>query len=157
VKPEDVDKVEALVIASLEKAVAEGFDKDAIKAAMNGLEFNLREFNTGSFPRGLSLMLGLLSQWIYDRDPFSGVRFESALKELKDDIAAGKPIFQELITKYVLSNDHRVTVEAKPDVDLEARTIARETGEFITKIQLPRCIVILCTLVRCVIISEGIA
>jgi len=39
------------------------------KASLNSIEFSLREFNTGSFPRGLSFMLGALSKWVYDQDP----------------------------------------------------------------------------------------
>ena len=78
VKPENVPLIEELILSTLKKAVAEGrketmqlatyemidvalgFDRDAVKAAMNSMEFSLREFNTGSFPRGLSLMLGTL-------------------------------------------------------------------------------------------------
>lgn len=44
-------KVEALVLETLKKIAAEGFDQDAIDASINSIEFNLREFNTGSFPR----------------------------------------------------------------------------------------------------------
>ena len=40
----------------------EGFEKSAIEASLNSLEFRLREFNTGGFPRGLSFMLGSLSR-----------------------------------------------------------------------------------------------
>ena len=61
----------------------EGFPQDAIDASVNSIEFSLREFNTGSFPRGLSFMLGAMGQWIYDRDPLDGLRFEQPLQELK--------------------------------------------------------------------------
>ena len=90
------------------------------------MEFSLREFNTGSFPRGLSLMLGILSQWIYDRNPLSGVRFEAALAALKDDVAQDRPVFQDLIRKYLLGNTHRVRVVARPDEQLEGSIVARE-------------------------------
>ena len=40
------------------------------QAAVNTIEFSLRENNTGSFPRGLSLMLRAVGAWIYDQDPF---------------------------------------------------------------------------------------
>lgn len=63
--------------------VAEGFPQEAIDASVNSVEFSLREFNTGSFPRGLSFMLGAVNQWIYDRDPLDGLRFEKPLQELK--------------------------------------------------------------------------
>ena len=39
-----------------------------VEASLNTIEFQLREFNTGSFPRGLSFMLGAMSQWIYGEE-----------------------------------------------------------------------------------------
>lgn len=126
VKSENTQQVEALVLSTLSKIQKEGFEEDAIKASMNTIEFRLREFNTGSFPRGLSLMLGMVSQWIYDKDPIEGVTFENALAELKADISAKKPIFQDLLKKYFVDNDHRVIVEMKPDFDLEKKVIAEE-------------------------------
>jgi Zn-dependent M16 (insulinase) family peptidase len=71
-------------------------------------------------------MLGMMSHWIYDKNPFDGVRFEAALKELKDDLAAGKPVFQDLLKRFVVENEHRVTVEMKPDATLEQKTQAAE-------------------------------
>lgn len=32
-------------------------------------------------------MLGMMSQWIYDKPALDGVRFETPLKALKDDLA----------------------------------------------------------------------
>jgi Zn-dependent M16 (insulinase) family peptidase len=43
VHQQDVDKVEALVIATLEGLVATGFDQGDVQAAMNTFEFDLRE------------------------------------------------------------------------------------------------------------------
>jgi Zn-dependent M16 (insulinase) family peptidase len=120
VKPENADKIEQLVLDELARLQKEGFDQGDVRAALNTLEFSLREFNTGGFPRGLSLMLGFLGDWIYDRDPLDGVRFEEALQTLKTDLAAGKPVFQSLLQKYFVDNRHRVTVEARPDETLEA-------------------------------------
>lgn len=54
---DDIQKVEELVVSTLKKLADEGFDADAVEASMNTIEFSLRENNTGSFPRGLSLML----------------------------------------------------------------------------------------------------
>lgn len=51
VAKENVPKVEALVLDTLKKIAEEGFDQEAIDASINSIEFNLREFNTGSFPR----------------------------------------------------------------------------------------------------------
>jgi len=126
VKADNVHKVEALVLSSLKSIADEGFDQTAIDAAMNTLEFRLREFNTGGYPKGLSFMLGMMSHWIYDKNALDGVRFEEPLNDLKADLKAGKLVFQDLIKKYLVSNEHRVTVEMKPDEHMEAKQIAEE-------------------------------
>mmetsp|Transcript_24982 Transcript_24982/g.54016 ORF Transcript_24982/g.54016 Transcript_24982/m.54016 type:complete len:1053 (+) Transcript_24982:155-3313(+) len=122
----DAGKVEALIEASLLQLGQTGFEAEAVQAAMNTYEFRLREFNTGSFPKGLSVMLGMMSKWIYDQNPADGVRFEQPLQELKEELAAGKPVFQELINKYLASNQHRVYVEMVPDFEMESRRVSEE-------------------------------
>eukprot|EP00600_Ochromonadales_sp_CCMP1393_P015327 CAMPEP_0175034098 /NCGR_PEP_ID=MMETSP0005-20121125/22411_1 /TAXON_ID=420556 /ORGANISM="Ochromonas sp., Strain CCMP1393" /LENGTH=1034 /DNA_ID=CAMNT_0016294879 /DNA_START=271 /DNA_END=3375 /DNA_ORIENTATION=+ len=126
VKGADTGKVEALIQETLEGLVGTGFEAEAVQAAMNTYEFRLREFNTGSFPKGLSVMLGMMSQWIYDRTPWDGIRFEKPLAEFKQELADGKPVFQDLIKKYLVNNSHRVAVEMKPDFEMERRRIADE-------------------------------
>jgi Zn-dependent M16 (insulinase) family peptidase len=58
VPKENVRKVEELIIQSLNELSENGFPSDAIESALNTLEFRLREFNTGGYPKGLALMLG---------------------------------------------------------------------------------------------------
>jgi len=58
------------------------------------------------------------------------VRFEEALKELKDDISSGKPVFQDLLKKYLVDNSHRVRAEAIPDASLESKQQDEEKQRF---------------------------
>ena len=57
--------MESLVLATIQRLADDGFDDDAVAAALNTVEFALREFNTGDMPRGLSLMLAALDKWNY--------------------------------------------------------------------------------------------
>jgi Zn-dependent M16 (insulinase) family peptidase len=57
VAADDVSRVEDLVFSTLKQLIEDGFSSEAVEASMNTIEFSLRENNTGSFPRGLSLML----------------------------------------------------------------------------------------------------
>lgn len=57
VAQDDITKVEELVMNTLASLAKDGFTTEAVEASMNTIEFSLRENNTGSFPRGLSLML----------------------------------------------------------------------------------------------------
>lgn len=123
VSEEDIHNVEELVITTLKKLAEEGFDADAVEASMNTIEFSLRENNTGSFPRGLSLMLRSIGKWIYDMDPFEPLKYEKPLMALKARIAeeGSKAVFSPLIEKFILNNPHRVTVEMKPDPEKSSR------------------------------------
>jgi len=76
-------QVEDLVLGELEKLQKGGFSSTAVEAALNSIEFDLRENNTGSFPRGLSLMLRSMSSWIYDKDPFQPLQWTDSLEHFK--------------------------------------------------------------------------
>lgn len=129
VKAENVPKVEQLITAVLAKAAVEGFDTDAIEAALNTFEFRLREMNTGGFPKGLVFMLSLLPRWIYREDGANvadALRFEESLAELKAKLASGEDVFQSLLRRFIVDNRHRSTIELQPDAELAAKQQAQE-------------------------------
>lgn len=126
VKAENMDKVEPLVMEELRRLASEGFDEKSVEASMNTIEFALRENNTGRFPRGLSLMLRSMTSWLYDRDPFTPLRFEEPLQKLKARIDAGEDVWRPLIQKYLLDNSHKVTLFLEPDMDLAKQTEEEE-------------------------------
>jgi Zn-dependent M16 (insulinase) family peptidase len=123
---EDVAKVEQLILDTLAKLSQEGLDREAIEAAFNTFEFSLRENNTGSFPRGLSLMLRVLTTWIYEGDPFAMLGFEAPLAAIREHQAQDPRYFEKLIERYLLQNNHRVTVFLEPDPNLRQRQEAAE-------------------------------
>jgi len=112
---DDTDKVEALICEVLERLVTDGIDSDMVAASLNTIEFRLRENNTGSFPRGISLMLRSLTSWLHDMDPIAPLAFEAPLKHIKQRIESGDRYFEGLIRDLILANPHRATVILKPD------------------------------------------
>ena len=77
-----------LALVDAQKAVADGFEADAIEASLNTIEFSMREFNTGGFPKGLSIMLAVMPRWLYGRGtPADALRFEKPLAALKERLA----------------------------------------------------------------------
>lgn len=118
---EDTEKLEALVFATLEQIAAEGFEPEMVEAAVNSIEFSLRENNTGSFPRGLALMMRAMSTWGYGRDPFMPLKYEGPLTAVKTHLAHTPDYLQGLIRTYLLENPHRVTLLLEPDVTLRQR------------------------------------
>lgn len=120
----DVSKaksVETLILSTLHTLVQEGIDPTIIEGAMNTTEFRLREQNTGSFPRGLSLLYSILPSWLYGGDPIEALSFQPPLDRLKQDLHAKKPVFESLIQRYFLDNQHRSTVILHPDTTELAR------------------------------------
>ncbi len=120
------DKVEALILDTLRSLADQGIDREMVEASLNTIEFRLRENNTGSFPRGLALMFGALSSWLYGGDPAEALAFEGPLNAIKAAAAEGQPFFEGLIRQYLLDNTHRTTLLMKPDPEIRAR---REEAE----------------------------
>ncbi len=111
----DAKKVGALIMQTFSDLAREGIDTKTVEAAINTMEFRLRENNTGSFPRGLILMLKALSVWLYEGNPLHLLAFEAPLNQLKSRIASNSSFFEELIAESFLKNLHRTTVTLKPD------------------------------------------
>lgn len=126
VKEEDAEKVGGLINETLGRIAEEGIDKETIKASLNTIEFNMRERNYGSFPRGLANGMIAMRPWIYGGSPLEALSFESEFKALKERLDADEDLLENLIGKYLLDNSHRVTVILNPD---EQVGVEREEAE----------------------------
>lgn len=126
IKPADADKVEALIVDTLRALANDGIEADMVEAALNTIEFRLREFNTGGFPRGLAMMIAALSTWLYGGDPLAPLAFEAPLAAIKARLAAGERYFEALIVRFLLDNPHRTTVLLEPEPGLAEKQEAEE-------------------------------
>lgn len=120
------EQLERLIWDTLECLATEGIDPGQVAASLNTVEFELRENNTGAFPRGLFLMLRALTTWLYDSDPLSLLAFEAPLDVLKQRLEAGEKVFEALIAQHFLANPHRTLVRLQPENGLSQR---EETAE----------------------------
>jgi hypothetical protein len=122
----NTDDIEALILETLERLATDGIDQAAIEASLNTFEFSLRERNTGSFPRGLALMLHALTYWLHERDPLAPLAFEAPLARIKAHLAAGERYFEDLIRSRLIANPHRTTAVVTPDTTLAQKEAAEE-------------------------------
>jgi len=120
------DKMKALVIEFFENVVSSGLPKEVVESSLNTIEFGLRENNTGRFPKGLSLMLRAMSTWLHDADPLVGLKFEEPLRDLKERLASGETIFEDLIKTQILENTHCSFVRLVPDKEFAAKEESAE-------------------------------
>lgn len=126
IEVENADRIEALVLNTLRDLSTRGIDPLATEAALNTIEFRLRENNAGQFPRGLSLMLRALTTWLYDGDPLAVVAFEAPLSAVKSAAASNPAYFEEMIDRFFLKNNHRTTLVLRPDPQRTAKEKAEE-------------------------------
>ncbi|MFO1184527.1 MAG: insulinase family protein [Bauldia sp.] len=126
VKEADVDKVEKLILDTFARLAKDGIDALTVESAVNTIEFRLRENNTGSFPRGIALMLRSLRSWLHEGDPLAPLAFSAPLAAVKASLAGGKRPLEAAIKKHFLDNTHRTTVVLTPDSGQEEREAEEE-------------------------------
>ena len=103
--------------AFMQKIAAQGFSSELLSAALNRLEFSLRENDFNGRPKGLFYNLRALDFWLYDRDPLQGLRYEEDIRELREEITAGT--FHTIIGDLICRNPHKAVITMAPQVGLQ--------------------------------------
>jgi Zn-dependent M16 (insulinase) family peptidase len=127
-EPAQVPAMIELIERTLQELVTDGIDPRMIESTVNSIEFDLREANFGSYPKGIVYGLTILTPWLYGRDTFSQLRYETTLAAIKEKIAAGG-YFEEMIERLLLRNPHRVTLTMIPDTEQEGTRLQRVAAE----------------------------
>lgn len=122
----DLEQLEKLIMETLERLAQDGFDPELLEAALNTLEFQLRENNTGSYPRGLAHILDAIGLWLHDGDPIEELAYEKTLENGKQLLAKDPQYLQRLIREHLLDNLHRCTIRLLPQIGLREREEAAE-------------------------------
>jgi Zn-dependent M16 (insulinase) family peptidase len=126
IDPDNAGKVEQLILETLATLARDGIEPDMVEAALNTVEFRMRENNTGSYPRGIAMMIDAMSTWLYGGDPLAVLAFEAPLNAIKARVASGERYFESLIEQFLINNPHRTTVTLYPDPALRSRREAAE-------------------------------
>jgi presequence protease len=117
---ENVNQVEKLIFATLQKVADEGVPLSEIEAALHQLELQQREVGGDGYPYGLQLILTGLTSATHRGDPIALLDMDAALLGLHEKIQ--QPDFiQRLVKKWLLDNNHRVRLVMKPDTQLNKR------------------------------------
>ncbi|MFW5836384.1 MAG: insulinase family protein, partial [Desulfovibrionaceae bacterium] len=127
VAPGNESKAIRLVQDTLAETARDGLHPEVVEAALNTVEFELRENNTGSFPQGLGVAFKALSTWLYDQSPLLLPPFEAPLEDLKQRIGGGENVLEELLQTLFVENEHVTTVTLAPDPGLSARLTQEES------------------------------
>ncbi|HEV2475951.1 MAG TPA: insulinase family protein [Candidatus Dormibacteraeota bacterium] len=122
---EDAEKVERVVLATLEKIADEGLDESQVDAAIHHLEFEKRERSNAGFPYALRVLFTLHPAYLYEGDPLKALDFDNDLEHLQKARQEGR-FFENLIRAELLDNPHRALITVLPDKDVEERDRKQE-------------------------------
>jgi Zn-dependent M16 (insulinase) family peptidase len=113
----ELDSFYNVIIRTIKETLDKGIDKTEIESVLNAYEFSLREDNNAQ--KGISYLSGVLSDFIYNNDPFSGLCYEKVLVELRENLKTD--YYEELITSTFLDNNYALllSVSPKPGLDKE--------------------------------------
>ncbi|KAF9959028.1 Mitochondrial presequence protease [Mortierella alpina] len=128
-KQDDIAKVEETVMSVLNQVKEEGVDPKRIEAIVHQMELG-QKHKTSFF--GMSLMQGLSSGWFNGCNPVDLLELNKNIERLKAEIEAG-PFFQNLVSKYLLSNPHKLVFTMTPSPDYGAEVAANETTRLMGK------------------------
>lgn len=106
------EKFAEVVWSTLEKIALEGIDKKLMEAAINRIEFELREGDTRSYPKGLIYAINSMGSWLYDASPLLHLQYEPLLSKIKTALTS--TYFERLIREHLLGNTHRTLMIVRP-------------------------------------------
>lgn len=111
----EADKEEFIrtIRETLQDLVKNGIDKSSLLAALNNYEFQYRENDFGSYPKGLMYSFQIFDSWLYeDTEPFRHLEQNEQFSKLRQMIDTD--YFEQLLQKYFLDNNHASCVLIVP-------------------------------------------
>jgi presequence protease len=114
----NIEKIEALILTTLEEIYKQGIQKEQIESAIHQIELDTREISGGHYPYSLNLLFRFFGTWVHGGDPATAIDFDSTLEDLKSKLDK-EPFLEKQLKKYLIDNPHRVKIVLRPDKDLE--------------------------------------
>lgn len=114
---ESAEKFESAVLQILTELVEQGIDPKLIDAAVETLEFELRETDASYEPIGIVYSEMILSSYLYGGKAFNHLCYRQPLEHIKQQ--KNKGYFEDLIKTYLLDNPHRLLTVLIPSEKMQ--------------------------------------
>lgn len=125
-----------LVKNTLRSLVEQGLDEKLVLAAVNSKEFELREADFRTYPKGLTYNIEVMKSWLYDGQPSTHLLYEEVFTTIREQL--NSRYFEKLIEDYLLNSNHYSVVVLNPSKSIAAETEAsteRELSEYKASLQ----------------------
>jgi len=126
VKDVDTEKVESIILETLENSYKEGFSQERIQSILHSIEFQSKQV---SAEYGQELFENIYLSWHHGVSPFELVDINGIINRLKARINENPRYFSELIKKYFIDNMHRLTSKMIPDENFQQKILTEEDNE----------------------------
>lgn len=114
------DRFVKIIEDTLRKTADEGIPEKSLTAALNSMEFRMKECDYGRAPKGLIFCFRALQSWLYDeKDPFLYLEYEDTFRFLRENLHTG--YFENLIRTILLDNTFGAVITVSPDPGMSAR------------------------------------
>lgn len=114
---ENAEQFESITLEVLRRLVADGIDPALVDAAIETLEFELRETDASYEPIGILYSEMVLSSYLYGGNAFNHLSYSEALAHIKEN--KNHRYFEQLIETYLLQNTHRLLTILMPSEVLQ--------------------------------------
>jgi len=121
-RDEDHEEVLRLIRSTARKILSEGLHKKSIEAAINRMEFSVREPKE---PLGIMHAVNAFSSWLYGGDPLLYLTYENTFVALREMLSNGG--YEKLIEEVLLSEEGVVYLRTLPSYDHGEKLRAEET------------------------------
>ena len=121
--PEQLDAFYSIINETLKETLKKGLDKSEIESILNAYDFALREDNNAQ--KGITYLMSLLPDFMYNGNPFSGLMYEDMMVELRKNLSTD--YYEKLLTSAFLENPHALllSVAPKPGLDKENALVVK--------------------------------
>ena len=106
---ENKDKIKHIINEVVEDLLSKKLDKDELTAAINQLEFSIRESEE---PKGLIRNINALNAWLYGGDPVMYLLHDEVFRSLRE--AVNTTYFDDLLKSVLSDNEHTVELYLLP-------------------------------------------
>lgn len=125
--------IRSVIRETLSQIAANGLERQRLEACYNHFAFQIRDRDSGGYPRSLGAALEMLDTWLYGGDPAQGLLVEDVLESLSGKLDTD--YFVALIRELFLDESHSVTAVLVPShtlgekkEQLEGARIATESA-----------------------------
>ena len=120
---ENINKIENTILDTLHQIIKEGIPEDHFESQLHKLEIQVKKTRE---QWGLGVISNMVGYTIHGGDPLWVFNLNEHLERIRKDFKRG--IFEELIKKYLLDNQHKLILKFLPDETLSEKDKIIEQG-----------------------------